>query len=578
MNFTEIIKIVEATEDLIKYGDNTLTLWALQIRYQIEDIDEFASNYLTDGGNDKKCDLIWVNRDEGFAVIAQDYNSQKEKQGAPANKASDLNSAVAWVLGNEDILSIPEAIRYGVEDVREAIEKKEVNQIFFYYIHNLPESINVDNELRQVKTTAEKYLDNQDINVFVKEVGQNTIIEWYENLQNPILVTDEFELPYRDGILIEGEKWRTFLTNVSGIQLHQWFKEYGEKLFSANHRDYLGSRNSDKNINNGIKTTAQEKPGNFWVYNNGISIITNKVSPNSNTKTVKVNGISIINGAQTTGSLGSIEGVLDESIQVSCRFIECSDQEIIKEIVRYNNLQNKLTSSDFRSNDRIQKRLVEEISSFEGEDIIYTGGRRGGATDVIQRRSNLISSDTIAQSLTAFHGRPDIGYKFKSRIWEENEDYKRVFNDKTSATHILFVYSLFKEIINIRTTLKQKVKEDQGLTAQDQKQLEFFNARGSVFVLIYAISKSIEIFLDKKVDDKFNLYFSESETIGKYQSYWNPIVSISLSFSEQLLKGLQNYSITLESIEGAVNDFTSLVQAVAEPNIERIKRFSEKVL
>lgn len=484
MKFQDVQNIIDTRTDLQKYGNNALMLWALQIRYQIDDIDVFSASYLTDNFDDKKCDLIWVNRDEGFAVIAQDYHKQDTTRSteAPACKASDLNTAIAWALGNEDLASLPKAIRSGVADIRDAIEEREINQIYILYFHNLPESTNVGDELRQVKNTADKYLDGKDINVFVKEVGQNTIIEWYENLQNPILVTNDFELPYEQGILIEGEKWKSFQMNISGIQLHNWFKSYGVKLFSANHRDYLGSINSDKNINSGIKNTAKEEPGNFWVYNNGISIITNKIKLNKKEGRVRISGISIINGAQTTGSIGSVEEDLDSSIEVSCRLIECNDQDIVREIVRYNNLQNKLVSSDFRSNDRIQKRLVEEISEFSGEDLVYTGGRRGGASDAIQRRPNLISSDNVAQSLTAFHGRPDIGYKFKSRIWEENEDYERIFNDNTSAEHIFFVYSLFKEIINIHQDLKQKVKEDQGLNEQQQKQLEYFNARGSVFV------------------------------------------------------------------------------------------------
>lgn len=577
MKFDDIIKFIDSSAELKKYNQNKLMLWALQIKYQIEDIDLFASSYLTDDGDDKKCDLIWVNRDEGFAIIAQDYFSLKARKSAPSNKASDLNTAVAWVLGDVNLSEIPESIRFGVKDVREALENKEINQVFFYYIHNLPESTNVSNELSQVKQTAERYIDDLDVNVFTKEVGQKTIIEWYENLQNPILVTDIIELSYENGFSYSGEKWRSFLTNISGIQLKNWYIKYGQKLFSANQRDYLASRNSDKNINNGIKLTARDNPGNFWVFNNGISVITNCIEVEKEKKKITVTGISIINGAQTTGSIGSVEGELDSTLMVSCRFIECSDQEIIREIVRYNNLQNKLIPSDFRSTDRIQKKLVEDFEAYEGEELIYTGGRRGGATDVIKRRSNLVPSDTVAQVLTAFHGRPDIGYKFKSRIWEENEDYKRVFNDKTSVEHIIFVYSLFLEIINIRSQLKKKSKEGNELTSQEQFQLDFFNARGSVFVLVYALSKTMENFIDKKINDKFDLQFKESNTLDVFRSYWRPIIDIALSFSEQLLEGLQDYTLTMDIVENALSNFNSFIKAVVVPNRERIEIFAKEV-
>ena len=80
MDFQEINKIYSARADLQPYSQHALMLWALQIRYQIEDIEEFASSCLTDNSDDKKCDLIWVNRDEGFAIIAQDYFSTKAKK------------------------------------------------------------------------------------------------------------------------------------------------------------------------------------------------------------------------------------------------------------------------------------------------------------------------------------------------------------------------------------------------------------------------------------------------------------------------------------------------------------------
>lgn len=55
------------------YGDNALLLYALQLRYDIEDIVSVASESLTDGSDDKKCDLIYIDKDAGFAVIAQAY-------------------------------------------------------------------------------------------------------------------------------------------------------------------------------------------------------------------------------------------------------------------------------------------------------------------------------------------------------------------------------------------------------------------------------------------------------------------------------------------------------------------------
>lgn len=77
------------------YGNNALLLYALELRFEIADIFSVAGDALTDGGEDKKCDLIYIDQDTGIAVIAQGYMKQKMQEGdlAPENKASDLNTA-----------------------------------------------------------------------------------------------------------------------------------------------------------------------------------------------------------------------------------------------------------------------------------------------------------------------------------------------------------------------------------------------------------------------------------------------------------------------------------------------------
>ena len=91
---------LQSRSDLAKYGDNALLLFTLQLRFELEDIHAVATNSLTDSPNDKKCDLVYVDKESQIAVIAQGYfcNKLVLPDEAPANKASDLNSAVVWLL------------------------------------------------------------------------------------------------------------------------------------------------------------------------------------------------------------------------------------------------------------------------------------------------------------------------------------------------------------------------------------------------------------------------------------------------------------------------------------------------
>jgi len=80
------LKNFQARTDLKKFGNNALLLYAFELKFDIEDIDSFASENMVEANNDKKCDLIFVNYDARTAIITQSYYSQKIKKEAKANK------------------------------------------------------------------------------------------------------------------------------------------------------------------------------------------------------------------------------------------------------------------------------------------------------------------------------------------------------------------------------------------------------------------------------------------------------------------------------------------------------------
>jgi len=74
----------KSREELYKYGPNALMLYALQLRFDIDDIDSVASESITDGYEDKKCDMIYIDENEGVAIIAQSYLKQDPQSGERA--------------------------------------------------------------------------------------------------------------------------------------------------------------------------------------------------------------------------------------------------------------------------------------------------------------------------------------------------------------------------------------------------------------------------------------------------------------------------------------------------------------
>ena len=203
----------QARSDLTaQYGNNALLLYALQLRFEISDIISVASDALTDGGNDKKCDLIYVDQDTGVAVVAQGYMKQTPKEAnlAPGNKASDLNTAATWVFAqNPD--EVPEQIREQVRLLQSSIENNFVSTIYFWYVHNLNEQNNpqIKEELTAMQTSARALLKTlfpkNEVEIFAVEVGNETIEKWYNAASKQIAVTDtlDVETPKLDSSLQE---------------------------------------------------------------------------------------------------------------------------------------------------------------------------------------------------------------------------------------------------------------------------------------------------------------------------------------------------------------------------------------
>lgn len=573
----------ESRDDLIPYKDNAIGLFALALKFGLDDLNTVAAESITDGGDDKCNDIVYIDTEQNFAVIIQCYFSKNPKEAAPSKKASDMNGAVSWLL-NTEISALPTTIKANAIKLREGINSGEITTIHAWYVHNCGQSINVENELGTVQGTINSsikanFKTKKLPQIFALEVGDEKFTEWYNDTESPILVNDIFTLTCADGFETKSENWSAFITALPAKDLYNIYNKDSNKnkLFSANVRDYLGSRDSDKNINNSIKQSIRNNPQDFWVYNNGITALTHKIEYDKNVKSnnLKITGLSIVNGAQTTGSIGGLEEPPDPKALIPIRFVETNDRELIQNIVRYNNSQNQITASDFRSTDSIQKRLKIEISNIPSAS--YDGGRRGGISDVIKRRQNLLPSYTVGQALAAFHGNPILSYNKKTEIWTSDTYYSKHFNDNTKGTHIIFVYGLLRAIESIKLQLITKAKENpKYLKSTDIKKIEYFRNPGAVYVLLFAIASCLETILDKAIPDLFSLSFGIQTSPLKSRKNWEKILNLCLPFIDSMAKDLNN-GLNNYNIESGINKFKSLIEYGYTSDITPYKAFAKLV-
>lgn len=67
--------------------DDAIGVFAINLRFNLDDIQTIASEAITGGGDDKKCDVLYVDKERQVAIIAQCYISKTSRPAAPANKA-----------------------------------------------------------------------------------------------------------------------------------------------------------------------------------------------------------------------------------------------------------------------------------------------------------------------------------------------------------------------------------------------------------------------------------------------------------------------------------------------------------
>jgi len=152
--------------------------------------------------------------------------------------------------------------------------------------------------------------------------------------------------------------------------LRMW-KEHGNALFTHNLRLYY--LNSE--VNDALKNTLSTLPENFWYFNNGITVICDSISKSAVGSPARVVGVfncdgaSIVNGAQTVGTIGeswrseqSEEPTKEAWVQVRIISLERCPPDLSRAITRAANLQNAVGNREFAAMDPVQHRLATEFA------------------------------------------------------------------------------------------------------------------------------------------------------------------------------------------------------------------------
>lgn len=220
-------------------------------------------------------------------------------------------------------------------------------------------------------STRFKGLGNRGLNGFktvydIWDIGRRTRIENSSKAKEDIIIDfTEFVdggiqyLPASTG----SETCESFLMVFPGTMLSEIYDRYGERLLEQNVRTFLQFRGG---VNKGIRKTLKNEPEMFFAYNNGLTV-TAEETEIINGKMKSVKNLQIVNGGQTTASIFMAHLQDKKSIDLEKVFVQVkmtiieSEQvdEVVPEISKCANTQNKVNSADFFSNHPFHKRMED---------------------------------------------------------------------------------------------------------------------------------------------------------------------------------------------------------------------------
>ena len=199
----------------------------------------------------------------------------------------------------------------------------------------------------QEKYTGDRYENKKSFRGEITTINKGTMLN---------IDTDNY--PQLENLKINA---RYVMTPIKALyELVKASKNDEFQIYSSNIREYLGSGGK---INKKMRETLEDpkERKNFFYYNNGITIIANKIDKEFNQKdgqvVIGIENPQIVNGAQTTKTIYEVLDAYspldlesdfnDTFVMTKLLLVSEEEKELTEDIVRYNNSQNAIKEEDF---------------------------------------------------------------------------------------------------------------------------------------------------------------------------------------------------------------------------------------
>lgn len=352
------------------YFSRALAATSLMMINKIEAEDAALS--ITDGRNDFGIDAIYISEKQKTITLVQSKHRENGTSTISRDEILLFEEGVRKLI-NSDYDGMNERILKLKNDLDCALTKSDYKIILVVIYTGGDLNISIYKKLDRF--VSEINGDGGEIAslrvVKLEDVYNYVVINRFEdkiNIENlTIHKLNHFDVPQE-----------TYYGLIKASELVQIYIKYGNRIFSSNIRYFKG----DTKVNDGIQEIIRTQKEYFHLYNNGIKVICKKIIRKPIYKTsydigaFEIEGFSIVNGAQTTGSLSKFTEEELEQVYVFITIVSLENSQIdnlSEQITTLSNTQNKIEFVDFTSLDKFHLNLKNLLKA-DGKDYIYVDG------------------------------------------------------------------------------------------------------------------------------------------------------------------------------------------------------------
>jgi hypothetical protein len=404
----------------------TRALAAFAVQSAVDCSPTTAAASVIDGYQDNGIDAIYADPKNNRIIIVQ------SKWSAKGTSTMSVGDVLKLISGTTDVLNLrSEKFNKRGQDIIETDLAKVISEtdcrLELIVAHTSTQTLS-DECRAKIKDFLVEINDTSEILVF-REHNQRTI---HQAASTPFEGSSiSLDVSLQDWGRIE-EPYKAFYGQVSAETVGKWWTQHRERIFAKNIRQFI----PNSSINRNIANTLTDTPHDFWYMNNGITLLCEKIEKNilggsdRNFGHFSCHGVSVINGAQTVGSIGRTyenNPAQASKARVFARFISLEDcpEDFASRVTVATNTQNRVQNRDFAALDPEQDRIRRELL-FDDIDYVY----KTGVPLPNPEQGFTIEDATIALACASRDLKMAVTAKSSlGSLWEVNKpQYRQLFN------------------------------------------------------------------------------------------------------------------------------------------------------